>query len=309
MNQPTDYPFTRYLAAKKSVDDRALNAHVWTKMAQSLPETSPQRPLRLLEVGAGIGTMIERLLERNLLRHAEYTAVDHQPENLRAAQARLESWGRRQGARVETQPNSIRLEHERVQVVIQFEVADVYQFTARQAGCSCWDLLIAHAFLDLVDIPAILPALLRLLTPEGFFYFSLNFDSLTLLEPTLDPPLDDLIQRLYHRSMDSRMVDGKPSGDSRTGRHLFTHLKNANAEILAAGASDWVVYPHRGSYLGDEAFFLHFIIHTIDQELRGHPELDAAAFADWVTARHAQVERGELVYIAHQLDFFGRKRA
>lgn len=309
MNQPSDYPFTRYLAAKKSVDDRALNAYVWMKMAQSLPETSPHKPLRLLEVGAGIGTMIERLLERNLLSHAEYTAIDHQPENLRAAQARLESWGRRQGARIETQPNSIRLEGDCFQVLILFEAADVHEFTARQAGSSRWDLLIAHAFLDLVDVPALLPALLSRLKPEGFFYFSLNFDSLTLLEPVIDPPLDDLIQNLYHRSMDTRMVDGKPSGDSRTGRHLFTHLKNANAEILAAGASDWVVHPHQGKYPGDEAFFLYFIIHTIDQALKGHPELDALAFANWVAARHAQVTRGELVYIAHQLDFFGRKRA
>ena len=33
---PTTYQFTRYLAAKKSVDDRALNRHVWHSLAQAM---------------------------------------------------------------------------------------------------------------------------------------------------------------------------------------------------------------------------------------------------------------------------------
>jgi hypothetical protein len=35
----------------------------------------------------------------------------------------------------------------------------------------------------------------------------------------------------------------------------------------------------------------------------GHAELNAAAFINWLQERHAQVECGELVYIAHQMDF------
>ena len=127
-----------------------------------------------------------------------------------------------------------------------------------------------------------------------------------LLEPIIDPVLDEQIQNLYHRTMDERMVDGRSSGDSRTGRHLFGHLKAAGAEIIAAGASDWVVFPGSHGYPQDEAYFLHFIIHTIQQALAGHAELDAPRFERWVAARHAQIARGELVYIAHQLDFMGR---
>ena len=58
--------------------------------------------------------------------------------------------------------------------------------------------------------------------------------------------------------------------------------------------------------LGDEAYFLHFIIHTIGTALRGHPELDPVRLLSWITQRHAQIEAGSLVYIAHQLDFLGR---
>ena len=106
--------------------------------------------------------------------------------------------------------------------------------------------------------------------------------------------------------MDERRVDGRPAGSSRTGRRLFAPLTAAGATLLAAGSSDWLVFPGPDGYPGDEAYFLHFIIHTIQQALEGHPELPEAAFRAWVAQRHAQIQRQELVYIAHQLDFFGR---
>jgi hypothetical protein len=67
-----------------------------------------------------------------------------------------------------------------------------------------------------------------------------------------------------------------------------------------------VVYPQKGGYPGDEAYFLHFIIHTIETALAGHPEMDEKRLAGWAAQRHAQIERGELIYIAHQLDAAGR---
>jgi hypothetical protein len=106
--------------------------------------------------------------------------------------------------------------------------------------------------------------------------------------------------------MDERVESGRPSGDSRSGRHLLELLPKTGASVLAAGSSDWVVFPQAGAYVGDEAYFLHHIIHTIDRALAGSPSVNAEAFADWIALRHAQVERGELNYIAHQLDIFGR---
>jgi hypothetical protein len=192
------------------------------------------------------------------------------------------------------------------ELAVALETIDIFEFIAREGGSRRWDLLIAHAFLDLLDVAAILPDLLGLLAPGGLFYFSLNFDGLTLLEPPVEEKLDETIQILYHRTMDERRREGKPSGDSRTGRHLFSHINIAGAQVLAAGASDWVVHPQGSKYPADEAYFLHFIVHTIDQALAGHPELDRDRFQRWVVERHAQVERGELVYIAHQLDILGR---
>ncbi len=68
MTPPEEYSFIRYLAAKKSVDDRALNRHVWETLKSSLAAQVAETPVRILEIGAGIGTMVERLLDwkRNL---------------------------------------------------------------------------------------------------------------------------------------------------------------------------------------------------------------------------------------------------
>ena len=75
--------------------------------------------------------------------------------------------------------------------------------------------------------------------------------------------------------------------------------------MLAASGSDWVVLPGPEGYPEDEAYFLHFIIHTVEEAFRGHPLLKESSLQEWVTQRHRQIEQAELSYIAHQLDFFG----
>lgn len=250
--------------------------------------------------------MVERVLEWDLLHFAHYTAIDSQNENIQTAQERLKDWARLRDMRFQVKNNKLQLSDSHHQVAVLLEVIDVFDLIVREGVSLRWDLLIAHAFLDLIDVASTLPDLLALLAPGALFYFSLNFDGLTLLEPPIDKDLDDTIQTLYHSTMDERRRDGKPSGDSRTGRHLFSHLENAGAQVLAAGASDWVVHSQRGKYPGDEAYFLHFIVHTIYQSLADHPALDGDRFHSWAVERHAQIERGELVYVAHQLDILGR---
>ncbi|MCZ7668823.1 MAG: hypothetical protein M5U34_17285 [Chloroflexi bacterium] len=163
----------------------------------------------------------------------------------------------------------------------------MFDFAAREQGKREWDLLIAHAFLDLMDIATALPSLLSLLKPGGLCYFSLNFDGVTSLEPAIEPVLDALIERLYHQTMDDRVVNGRSSGDSRSGRHLFSLLRQNIVEILAAGSSDWVVFAGNAGYPADEAYFLQVIIYFIQQSLQDHPQLDAAQFQAWLNQRHA----------------------
>jgi hypothetical protein len=160
--------------------------------------------------------------------------------------------------------------------------------------------------LDLVDVPAVLPGLLRLLVPGGVYWFTINYDGESIFEP--GHPHDDQIMRAYHRDMDERVRYGRPAGESRTGRRLFHHLRAAGAPALAAGPSDWVVSPGPdGDYPGDEAYFLRCILNTIRDALRNRQDrVQSAHLAGWLAERGRQLAAGELVFIAHQLDFVGR---
>lgn len=283
--KPFTDSFIRYLQAKKKIDDRALNGHVYDRFQRAV--RALPAPAQLLEVGAGIGTMVDRLLERGTLTHAHYTAVDQEAAAVAWGMARLPAWQ-------QTAPH----------LTVTWEAIDANLFIQREQGRRQWDVLLAHAFLDLVSLPQFVPALLSLLRPGGYGYFTLNFDGATLFEPPIDPELDALIERLYHLDMDHRTVNGQPAGDSRTGRHLFGVLQDAGMEILAAGSSDWVVFP---PFSADDAYFLHHILHTIHHALRGHALLDEKQFVAWIARRHEQVETGKLIYMTHQLDFLARK--
>ena len=307
MPTPTAYSYTRYLASKKSVDDRSLNTRVWQGLSRALPRAHEETPLKVLEFGAGIGTMVERLLEGRLLTHTEYKAIDVEPANVDEARHRLRRWAGESGFTVvEADRDRLSLSRAGQTARIEFEAVDAFDFVSREHGNHSWDLLIAQAFLDLVDVQDILPGMLSLLRPGGLCYFTLNFDGLTIFQPEIDPDLDLRIEALYHQTMETGGPSGRPSGGSRTGRHLFAHLTRSGAQLLEVGPSDWVVHPGHRGYDADEAYFLHYIVQTIWEALRGNPELDQDAFARWIEQRHAQVERAELVYIAHQLDFLGR---
>jgi SAM-dependent methyltransferase len=296
--------FIRYLAAKKTVDDRALNRHVWDALQRAVAER-PQ-PLQVLEIGAGIGTMIERTLAAGLWQQAGYTALDVDATLLATVRLRLPIWATAHGWEVMDTDEGLRLYRHDRRVDVRLEAADCFDFARAQAGRRSWDVLLAHAFLDLVDLPTALPLFLELLRPGGLFYFTLTFDGVTAFQPELDPGFDAWLEGAYHGTMDERRVAGRPSGDSRSGRHLLALLMQMPVTILAAGPSDWLVWPQGGRYPADEAFFLHTIVDTVGRALTGHPATDPQRLAAWLTTRHAQIERGELIYLAHQLDVLGR---
>ncbi|NDJ54622.1 MAG: class I SAM-dependent methyltransferase [Chloroflexi bacterium] len=284
MRSYSEYSFQRYLSAKVTVDDRALNRHVWGILVD---HSAPIR--RVLELGAGIGTMIERVARWGLFDDSlvHYTAIDMDAGNIRQARAGLHS--------NQLEPLSVTL-----------EAIDLFAFIEREAGTQTWDLIIAHAVLDLLDLRTALPQIMSLAGPGGLLYLTINFDGITAFEPQIDAAFDRHVEALYHATMDQRVTDGQASGDSRTGRHLFTHLQSLGVDILAAGPSDWVVHPTGGAYPHDEAAFLHAIINTMDKALKDHPEIDQERFAAWIEQRHQQIEAATLTYIAHQLDLLAR---
>ena len=290
------FDYARYLAAKTTVDDRALNRQVLAELRRLMPAGAP----RILEVGAGLGTMVARLMDWGAVGAGEYILLDADRQLLDCSRQWLRDWAAARGLRSDPLPDGLRVGDLRVRLVH----AELGSYLEAAHGAAA-DVLIANAVLDLVDVPAVLPGLLRLLFPGGVYWFTINYDGESIFAP--GHPHDDQIMQAYHRDMDERIRYGQ-AGESRTGRHLFGHLRAAGAPALAAGSSDWVVHAGPdGNYPGDEAYFLRSILNTIQNALRNRPDrVEPADLADWLAVRYRQLAAGELVYIAHQLDFAGR---
>jgi hypothetical protein len=293
----TTSSYARYLAAKTTVDDRALNRQVLAELRRLMPAGAP----RVLEVGAGLGTMVARLLDWGVIWAGEYVLLDADRQLLECSRRWLGDWAAGHGVRSELLPDGLQVGDLRVRLV-HAELGGYLETAHGELA----DLLIANAVLDLVDVPVVLPGLLRLLIPGGVYWFTINYDGESIFAP--GHPHDDQVMRAYHRDMNERIRYGRPAGESRTGRGLFQHLRDAGAPALAAGSSDWVVYPAPdGSYPADEAYFVRSILNTIRDALRNRQDwVDPADLADWLAVRNRQLAAGEVVYIAHQLDFVGR---
>src|SRR6267378_1692416 len=139
MSVPLTYSFMRYLAAKKSVDDRALNWQVWQRLVAALPRATQQQPLRVLEVGAGIGSMVERLVAGNVLTHATYAAIDQAPALLAEVYRRLCQWARERGFEVdESRQGQLYVRRAGQHITIETEAIDVANFVAREHGRRVW---------------------------------------------------------------------------------------------------------------------------------------------------------------------------
>ncbi len=294
-----EYSNVRYLLSKRPIDDRAINREVLHRLARELKQSAGSgKPLRVLELGAGVGTMVSRLVDWGVVDRADYTLVDRDVESLAAAREHLAAW-----AQTPAGAGRLHIERGRAVLDVDFVARDLLAFLAAPEARRRYDLIVANAVLDLFDLGPTLPVIWKALEPGGLFWFTINFDGETILLPEL--PLDAAVMQAYHGSM---MADaaGTRAGHSQTGRRLLEAVPASGARLLAAGSSDWVVFPADGSYPGDEAYFLHHIVQTIWTALEGRAELRQAGFEAWARARHEQIERAELCYIAHQLDVLGR---
>ncbi len=276
----TDSFTPSYLEAKRSVDDRAIDLRVWRELgrrAASLAETTPKE-FSVLEVGAGTGAMIDRLSPSLELatQRLRYVALEPDATNAVHLRARF--------------PN--------VEVIERsfFDYAASAIERAEQ-----WHLIVACAVLDLLPLVRASRTMAQLLSPGGLVYLPICFDGVTAFEPAIDPALEREIERHYHSTMEQRQLDGETTGGALSGRRLFGTLRKAGLEIVAAGSSDWVVFADGGGrYPEQEALFLQGLVDTIEAVVG--PKLGAEAMTSWAMERRAQIERGELVYIAHQLD-------
>jgi hypothetical protein len=107
------YPYTRYLADKKAVDDRALNRHVLAQVARLMPPGDP----RIIEIGAGLGTMAARLLDWRVISAGEYVLLDVDAQLLRDSRTWLAEWATARGLPTEPMRDGLRVGRLQVRLV------------------------------------------------------------------------------------------------------------------------------------------------------------------------------------------------
>ena len=203
--------YARYLAAKTTVDDRALNRQVLAELCRLMPAGAP----RVLEVGAGLGTMVARLLDWGVVSAGEYVLLDADRQLLDDSRRWLRDWAAARGVRSDLLADGLQVGDLRVRLV-HAELGGYLEAAHGELA----DVLIANAVLDLVDVRAVLPGLLRLLVPGGVYWFTINYDGETIFEP--GHPLDDQVMRAYHRDMDERIRYGRPGKAGRAGSCFTT---------------------------------------------------------------------------------------
>jgi hypothetical protein len=312
---PDSYSTQRYLAAKRTVDDRALNARVFEETVAFLSDCDP--PAEVVEVAAGIGTMLERLLERDALPgEVEYTMLDIDPANIAAAEQRLTDCARSLGYVVESrdgQPEGsfrdpapsfgVTLSRSDRRVQVRAGTADAFPFAA--GTDRTWDLLIAAAFLDIVPGSNRLETLFEMV-PGGGYYTPITFDGASRFVPGVDRLFDRRLERRWHAGMRT----GDDPNDPRAGSRLPVRVAEAGGTVESVGGSSWVVRPEPGpdgaGYPAEEAYFLFHVLQFVEQSLLADPQLDDDRVREWVTDRRNRVREGSLRYVAHNLDAFGR---
>ncbi|MEX2442725.1 MAG: class I SAM-dependent methyltransferase [Alkalispirochaeta sp.] len=269
-----------YLEAKRTIDDRSINHAVWNHVLQAVSQGEGD-VLRIAEIGAGTGTMIDRFREWGGFdpavvgdRRVEYDAWEINPETAHLLRRRVE-------ASADIHKGTV-------------HVGDVRERDDGQR----FDLVIANAVLDLFSPDAVAELVDALLAPDGLLYASIVFDGVTLMEPAIEPAVDAEVLQLYHRSM--------TQGFAR--RHVWA-LYDAGFQMCEVGSSDWIIPPRRGGPSEDERILVETILEmmerSVTEQITGEDDssITVNELTRWIGLRREQLHRGALLFEAHQIDF------
>jgi len=293
INETFDY--VKYLEVKKNIDDRSLNKAVWYEFSTWLKAKSHQSEgLKVLEIGAGIGTMIERLVEASLLNKCHYIALEPEYSFKVAAKNRLLSWAKNCAFNFKICSEDLWMVYgNTLDIKIEWLDAEAEKI-AQLFNDESFDLILSHAVIDLLPVPEIMPGILNKLKTQGGFYFSLNFSGETEFYPNHESDVD--IAKHYHADMDSRFPDLEWQ-PSRTGLELPKWLQHYGCKQIVEGESGWRL----GS---EDELIIKNILDTIKKALSGYPGLK-----NWLTERYSQLQQAQLEVKISNRDCFGLKQS
>ena len=299
--------YTRYLWAKSTVDDRAINQEVLGFLDERLQEAGGRSAsINVADIGGGVGSMLLRLLRMRTSKwpHLEYTIIDIKHDLLKEARrvvqaqtinrirkVSVEDVGKepcvnsssgsdsiskhseQSYSKVEDDLPSLKLTEVRVHFVLQDAVQHLLQSTDK------YDLIIAASFMDLTSYSKILPAVRQAVTPRNrlaLMYAPFTFDGVTDLRPASceGNSFDRWVESQFHARMGEMFEEATPD-QHIAGRRLLSALREYDMRIRKCGSSSWVVHPEEDGYSQDEAYFLNCILTLIQGSISEGSGLDA----------------------------------
>ena len=291
--------FADFLKAKFALDERSLNREVRGAFLDAL-HSLPQ--IQCLDVGAGTCATLRRLLNSGLTAPLSLTALDRDSGLLDIARREAEGWLRALGLDPRIEAGAIRTQGERL-TAIRFAVGELKDYQPDRL----YNVITAHAFLDLAPLPQALRRFAAWLQPGGYLYASLNYDGDTALLPVYeDAAFEARLLGHYNHTMERRRVDGQATGGAYCGRRLRGLLPEYGFYILAHGSSDWNITPFLGEYRDGDAVCLKALLEMIGGEGRSSGLFHQDQLDRWREDRLRLLQQRRLGLIIHQLDLLGR---
>jgi SAM-dependent methyltransferase len=322
--------FQAFLEAKAPIDEGSLDPDLFTRFRRSL---QADRAPRLLDVGTGTGAALRRVLAFALAGDLELAGLDSDARSLELARRRLAEQLRAQGFHLREQALEtgwlLEAGSGSRRIRVRLVRGDLLAAgTAALLGEGVFGYLTAHAFLDLLPLARALRVIRALLAPGGLLYTTLNYDGSTILRPEdRDPDFERTLLAAYDASMESRRVEGEPTGGAFSGRRLAAELERGGFRVLGEGRSDWEVRPATGAAPGPAfgptdgpapgptpggkaspaSVFLESLLGMIAGEGLRAPGIDETRLAAWWRRRRADLQAGRLGLTARNLDFRARR--
>ena len=291
--------FADFLKAKFALDERSLNREVRGAFLDAL-HSLPQ--IECLDVGAGTCATLRRLLNSGLTAPLSLTALDRDPGLLDIARQEAEGWLRALGLDPRIDAGAIRTQGERP-TAIRFAADEVKDHRPDRL----YNVITAHAFLDLAPLPQALQRFAAWLQPGGYLYASLNYDGDTALLPVYeDAAFEARLLGHYNHTMERRRVDGQATGGAYCGRRLHGLLPEYGFDILVHGSSDWIIAPVLGEYRDGDSVCLKALLEMIDGEGQRSAVFCQEQLDRWHDDRLRLLQQQRLELTIRQLDLLAR---
>jgi len=278
------FNYPRYLKALQSVSARAQSDALYQQFLDALAARADETraPLRLLEIGAGRGDQMERILDDMAARDTvvHYTALEPQPENRTVTESVAESYVAGLHT-VTVQPTPL---------------LDV----ATENGIA-YDAIVAPSVLDLMPLHDALATVEALLSETGILYAPLTFAMGTKLAPypsARTAGTEHKVTSIYHNSI--RQKNNIEKG--MYPAHEISSWANMRSAHLTMQGSDWVIAPSKKTYYQDEAYALQSILAFMHDEAEQVATIPQPDLDSWWTTRMRMLHNNTLIYTANQFD-------